>query len=401
MDTESIHHDSRRFFSVICVHDGECEKIIIDQPEIGILGFIVAGTTEQRKWLLQRKSEPGNLQYEQWAPTVQATISNYQRVHGGEATPFLDEFVAPRNPVCNVLGSEQGSRFFNKFNRNCKILVEEPFSLDCFSHRFDWVGSESLKEMLRLDYTVNTDARSAIVSGAWHLLADSDELFLHGPLQQEVALAIHRSYGKAEPWGRRIPEELISQISHEYPLSPRRVAINQMKEHLVGEDGIYTAAGERVVGYFDIHMPSREVSRWQQPLLEQSGTAHCALLLYIHNKIAYFSVSLYPEAGHIGRIELGPTIQTGLGIFKHSDEDVAATLANSEILADIHQSDEGGRFFQNVCRYTLGRWHGDPSALDAVNRCWVTASELERLSLFNGKITNELRTLLSLLLSFA
>ena len=39
------------------------------------------------KYLLQAKVEPGNINKIQISPTVQATRSNYLRIHGGKTIP--------------------------------------------------------------------------------------------------------------------------------------------------------------------------------------------------------------------------------------------------------------------------------------------------------------------------
>src|SRR5690606_33995257 len=107
------------------------------------------------------------------APTVQATLSNYQQVHGGRATPFLELFTDTKGLLEDVLGSEQGDRFLNKFNRNCKRLFEQSFSVGDHAGQFSWISNAELKAHLRRDYSVNTDARSVLVSGSWDLVADS------------------------------------------------------------------------------------------------------------------------------------------------------------------------------------------------------------------------------------
>ena len=77
--------------------------------------------------LVQAKVEPGNIGYAQLAPTVQATQSNYERVHGSQETPFLDWFLGQRQDAVldDCLQSEQGSRFLGKFNRNMAVRVPD------------------------------------------------------------------------------------------------------------------------------------------------------------------------------------------------------------------------------------------------------------------------------------
>lgn len=75
-----LQHSTGRFFSDVGQHcdDGPphlkgLALPIIDQPEIGILGFVVKRGKAGWEWLLQAKTEPGNIGGTQVGPSVQAT----------------------------------------------------------------------------------------------------------------------------------------------------------------------------------------------------------------------------------------------------------------------------------------------------------------------------------------
>ena len=81
---DRVRHDSGKFFSI----DGirietnyrdvrTWDQPIINQPEIGFLGFIVKKIQGVYHFLMQAKIEPGNLNVVQLSPTLQATRSNY------------------------------------------------------------------------------------------------------------------------------------------------------------------------------------------------------------------------------------------------------------------------------------------------------------------------------------
>lgn len=401
-DETSLHHQTRRYFSVVFVRDKLRERVMIDQPEIGVLGFLIAENGPARKWLVQYKSEPGNVGHVQIAPTVQATKSNYERVHGGNPTPFLEFFTEPGGARKDVLGSEQGDRFLNKFNRNCKRLVDQDWVLSEVSEQFDWLTSEEIKSNLKRDYTVNTDARSVIASGSWHLLSDNPQrMFLDGGLPMDIATAIHRSYSARTSQHKAHALRLLAQIYRDFPLPYRRVPLAHLRDHVLLEEGIYDSEGRQVLGYFDCHMPDREVIRWQQPLMERDVVGLHVLLFRLTDGVALFNVAAYPETGIHRRVEFGPSLQSGDTPFKLSSESLLETLNEAEIILDIEQSDEGGRFNCNISRYVIARWHRDPDVLNTDNGCWLTAAELEQLSAQKGVLSNELRTLLSLLLSVA
>ena len=89
---DRIRHNSGKFFSIDGIHIEtnyhnvpQWDQPIINQPEIGFLGFIVKKFNGILHFLMQAKIEPGNINLVQLSPTLQATRSNYTRVHGGKS----------------------------------------------------------------------------------------------------------------------------------------------------------------------------------------------------------------------------------------------------------------------------------------------------------------------------
>ena len=116
----SLRHDSGRFFSIdgiqITTNWGEVaswDQPIINQPEIGYLGFIVKEFNGVLHFLMQAKIEPGNVNHVQLSPTIQATRSNYTQIHKGSKPLYLECFqhVTPDRVLLDQLQSEQGARF--------------------------------------------------------------------------------------------------------------------------------------------------------------------------------------------------------------------------------------------------------------------------------------------------
>ena len=94
---KEIYHKSKKFFKISGIRiesnfydQKKWDQPIIVQNEIGILGIIK--NIKTNKYLLQAKVEPGNINKIQMSPTVQATRSNYSRIHGGKTIPFLKYF---------------------------------------------------------------------------------------------------------------------------------------------------------------------------------------------------------------------------------------------------------------------------------------------------------------------
>ncbi|MFD1049298.1 NDP-hexose 2,3-dehydratase family protein, partial [Kibdelosporangium lantanae] len=167
-DTGNLVHDSGRFFTIegLRVHTDRSwvstwTQPIIVQPEIGVLGIIVKEFDGVLHCLMQAKMEPGNVNRVQLSPTVQATRSNYTRVHNGAEIRYLEYF--RRRPdtrvLVDVLQSEQGSWFLHKRNRNMMVEIFD----DLPPHEdFRWLTLGQIRRLLRLPHMVNMDARTVL-----------------------------------------------------------------------------------------------------------------------------------------------------------------------------------------------------------------------------------------------
>ena len=117
---DALVHESGKFFSiqgadidVTGPRPRSWQQPLINQPEIGILGLLAKEFDGVLHFLMQAKIEPGNRRPLQLSPTVQATRSNYTKVHGGASVPYLDHFLQTGRGrvISDVLQSEQGVWF--------------------------------------------------------------------------------------------------------------------------------------------------------------------------------------------------------------------------------------------------------------------------------------------------
>jgi dTDP-4-dehydro-6-deoxy-alpha-D-glucopyranose 2,3-dehydratase len=178
-DGYRLRHTSGGFFSVVGAtlssggkRQTHLDQPLIDQPEIGILGFLIRTVDDTLQILVQAKPEPGNFGLVQAAPSVQATESNYRRRHRGKATPFLERFLSPERAtvVSESLQSEEGTRFLGKVNRNMVVEAagKEPHPE---THAHKWFPIGDLTSLLLREFQVNTDARSVLATAPWRVLA--------------------------------------------------------------------------------------------------------------------------------------------------------------------------------------------------------------------------------------
>jgi dTDP-4-dehydro-6-deoxy-alpha-D-glucopyranose 2,3-dehydratase len=173
VDPESgvISHETGEFFRVIgiCVRNASgretaswCQPIIY-QPEMGILGILVQKREGRDHYLLQAKAEPGNIGKLQLSPTLQSTVSNLRRAHGGLKSPFADYFENPRpgSVIYAHYQGEDGGRLHLKKNLNMLVRAsdDEPIEIP---DDFVWVTMYQIKQLLKHENVVNIAARSVI-----------------------------------------------------------------------------------------------------------------------------------------------------------------------------------------------------------------------------------------------
>lgn len=405
-----LSHSTGGFFSVTGVSaqsnvfglDGAVQPII-DQPEIGILGFVVRKNAAGNEWLLQAKAEPGNIGDVQVAPTVQATQSNYTCLHGGAATPYLDLFIGPNaRSIASVatLQSEQGNRFLGKYNMNSTVVIDEE-ELHPVSPNWLWATSPELRSILCDDFSVNTDVRSVLFSSDWGLLADGEPFFRWAGeggwregLLQSFSLDDETSDQDFFDW--------LALLRKKTTLTRVVIPLDLMEGWEMTPDGIFLLSdGLPRVLPFSVKACCREVECWDQPLMLTPEEETVIQICQCRDGIMKFLVRASVEIGFKETVQIGPTWQSddvtgGNGIA----DTVAELFQSAEERYSTLQSDEGGRFFRSVCRYRILEIP-EVAALDIENKGyrWMTLSQIYRLTDTPGVFTNEIRSALSMLLA--
>ena len=368
---------------------------MIDQPEVGLLAFLVHQSETGPCWLLQAKAEPGATGIVQVGPSVQATRSNYLRLHGGSATAYLD-LVQDRSAlwVTRIRQSEQGNRFLSKYNLNAVRLVE--FPVDPVGPDWTWAPASALREALAQDFAVNTDARSVIASTDWSLLSECGGVFVpRHDGQDGLRHAFARSYAAkrsvAHILGALARRRRASRFHLEFCPLDTLPGWEQGADRIVPADD----AGGFEVRSVSVSARCRERPAWQQPLLKsRDAQTACLYLAEIRGQVRVFLAEAdEPGFGH--RTQLGPSWQSDR-LNPFWCEDMAG---RSRLVRTVAQSDEGGRFMDSVMHYQLC-WLDDlPDEMPGGH--WVNLAQLQTLCATSGIITNEGRSAVSVLLSFA
>ena len=162
--TGFISHETSEFFEVvgIQIRNGEqreysawCQPIIY-QKEMGILGILCRRVNGERQYLLQAKTEPGNNCKVQISPTLQATISNLKRAHGGAKPLFAKYFEdpLPGSVLYATYQGEDGGRLYLKSNLNMLVEVDENEVREIPSN-FRWFTMYEIKQLLKYENVIN------------------------------------------------------------------------------------------------------------------------------------------------------------------------------------------------------------------------------------------------------
>lgn len=415
---ERIRHDSGKFFSIdgIRIHTNyrdvaEWDQPIINQPEIGFLGFIVKKFDGIMHFLMQAKIEPGNLNIVQLSPTLQATRSNYTRVHGGKSPTYLEYFNGEKDVVVLVdqLQSEQGARFLHKRNRNIIVEVDEKEDFIVKSG-FIWVSLGQIKELLRYPNVVNMDSRTVIscikfgsyseqslrlLSAVKHLNgihSEKPDSFLYSVLSSDNH--VHELQDIIQ-W--------ITSLKFKYELDVNHIAISKMRDWIYDGNTIHHKDGK----YFDVMgcrvaIGNREVVSWDQPMVRSAQEGLMGFIVKKINGIYHFLVQAKLESGNFDIIEMAPTVQCLTGNYrKGKNEYTIPYLENilnaseSKIWYKTYQSEEGGRFFREQNLNIIVEVGDEFSESVEENYCWITLNQMLSFVTYNNYLNIAARSLLS------
>jgi oxidase EvaA len=405
-----LRHMTGGFFSVtgvrvvtdIAALDG-LVRTIIDQPEVGILGFMVRRAGNGTEWLVQAKAEPGNVREVQLAPCVQATRSNYTRLHGGAPTPYLDFFTGGESGatiVADSLQSEQGNRFLAKYNRNMTVLIDGQGPDPCSSD-WCWATAADLRAKLASDFAVNTDARSVLLCSDWHLLADGVP-YSRWRGTMGWGATLHASFVAEGGLAEIDVMQWLAAQRAAHGITLEMISLESEPSWSFTDDSIDSRQyGRTLVRLYDIHVNSREVDRWDQPLMVGHGEENVVQLCQCRHGILGFLLRASLEIGFRERVQLGPTWQSddltgGNGV---ADRIVAAVRHGQQRCSTL-QSDEGGRFYRSISRYRIVELDESVDlGVEPYGYLWLNLGQIYRLLPIQGIFTNEARSALSMLLA--
>lgn len=408
----SYRHQSGKFFSIDGIQVktnwgdvAEWDQPIINQPEVGYLGFITREFDGVLHFLVQAKVEPGNINHIQISPTLQATRSNFNRVHEGKKPRYLEYFqnVQPHQILLDQLQSEQGARFLRKRNRNIIIKIDADIPV---YDNFTWLTLGQIKKLMRYDNCVNMDTRT-VIAGIPYGRFDADIIDFFSFLEQtkdRTGRAFLRSALSDEGAVHTISEIItfITQIKSNHDLEVHKIPLSAMRGWVVSENEIRHKDNRffKVIGV-DIEIGNREVTKWCQPMVKPAQEGLCAFVCKEINGTLHFAVQAKLECGNLDVVELAPTVQCLTGNYRQT---VAGTLPfldyvvnakQDKIVYDTMQSEEGGRFFREQNRNMIVIAGGEVGVELPPNYIWMTLNQLYTFLEFNNYLNIQARSLIS------
>jgi len=413
-DYGSIRHNSGRYFTIDGINVktnwgvvGEWEQPIINQPEIGYLGIITKEFDGILHFLMQAKIEPGNVNYVQLSPTLQATKSNYSQVHKGKKPLYLEYFQnAQTNQILlDQLQSEQGARFLKKRNRNIIIKVEDDIDVH---DNFIWLTLRQIKQLIQHDNLVNMDTRT-VISGIPFGSYDDDvissfDFFDTGKQSKLINNAFMLSTlsrnGSLHSFDGII--QFLTRLKSKYDLEIRKIDLNRLTNWVFEEREIHHIENKyfKIIAV-DVQIGNREVVRWNQPMVQPAQDGICAFVCKEINGVLHFAVQAKPECGNRDIIELAPTVQCLTGNYRETKEgalpflEYVLTVPGENIIYDTMQSEEGGRFFKEQNRNMIVMASAEISTELPENYIWITLNQLHTFLKFNNYLNIQARSLIA------
>lgn len=398
--TGNIRHQSGRFFSIegISVETNfgaisAWSQPIINQPEVGFLGIITKKISGVLHFLMQAKMEPGNINMIQLAPTLQATRSNYMRVHQGKSPPFLEYFRnnPKRNVLVDVLQSEQGGRFLRKRNRNIIIQVPENAPIkECDD--YIWMTLGQINTLLRRNNVINMDARTVLSCIAFHRTRGPHNL--HYDIFGGSSI---NSEDEILAW--------FTEMKCRYDLLVTAIPLCSVRNWCRDSRRIFHESGN----YFEViavrvEADNREVGAWTQPLVRPCREGIIALVVRLFKGVPHFLIQAKVEAGNFDVVEMAPTVQCLTGDYKQTPPGMRPAFLEyvlsakpEQVVFDTLQSEEGGRFFHEENRNVIVLADDDFPASIPDNFIWVSYNQLKTFIRFNNFVNIQCRCLLSAL----
>lgn len=317
-------HNTGRFFKVVKVKNKLVNSGILLQKEIGTLGVVSCVYDDVLYILVQFKKEPGNIVSAQLSPTLQATLSNQNKVHGGSAPKYLELFqnLDKKEILFNAQLPEQGNRYWRKFNNNI-VILKDYFEED---ENYFWMTLGQVYEFKKFDNSINSCLRSVL-----------------SLITEDVK-------------DRKINTKLSSKIRN---INDRAEIDNSVIEFYSKKDDelSFKSNNDRFhIKGISISIQDREVNSWDQPIIYDPYIKEYIILSIVNKKERKYLLKEYYEPGYENGFNYGPTAISKSDISDNSLKEIERLFdknANLKFIQSIEMSEEGGRFLHCKVKHSF------------------------------------------------
>ena len=367
IDKDVIFHKSKKFFKIVGLKiktnffKKNWDQPIIVQNEVGILGIIK--NLKTKKYLLQAKAEPGNKNKLQLSPTVQATQSNYRQIHGGKKVPYLNFFLKV-NKKKDFNQSEQGFRYFRKYNSNILINTNKKIKL---IPGFIWVSQNQLIKMINVKNLLNMDTVSVISSNINRNKIDT-------PVNENKFIL-----------------QWFKSRDKKFFLKSKIISLAKLEDWEYDNNKIYHKNNKHftVIGV-KVKTNKREVNNWSQPIIKGKNLAIAGFILKKFNNTTHYLCRYILKPGLRSSV-LSCTVNTSE--FQNYTNDSNLSSFQKKIIKNFFlsqqykkfkiydniMSDEGGRFYHCEIRNLALLLNGSSNINLPLNYIWISQNQMIKL----------------------
>ena len=384
------------------------DQPIINQNEIGYLGFLVKKINDILHFLVQAKVEPGNINNVQISPTLQATRSNCLALHKGKKPKYLEYFENAKreNVLVDNLHSELGEKFLRKRNRNIIVSLDEDVEL---FENFRWITLRQIKQLSNIGNILNIDSRSVLATIRYYPDTMLEQnAFLNDIHQIKNINSIYKHSFIKNGNDLNDIDTIVNRITNKKVntyFSINKIKLSEMDRWSITDEMIKHDEDRyfKVIG-INASISNRENLEWQQPMIEGYENGICCCIAKIINGKIHLLTHLKAEFANRDVIELGPTL-----ILNSIDDpdrtdfesillDYIFTAKKENIVFDSLQSYEGGRFYQIQNRHCLV-FIEDNALIEnfSIDYLWISINQLTKLNRFDNMLNIELRSIISML----
>lgn len=374
-----LSHYSNGFFHISGLRNevSNEEHLVLYQPQSALTGLAICKKENTVFVLVQARVEPGNIGVCQYGPTIQSTSANYNKLHGGKATSYLNlfnSFYPSSKPLGFSNQLDLGERYFLKSKSHNYVETAELIETRM---NMIWAPLELLFSCVFEDNFLNTDLKSLLAIFDWehYLLEGKSRTDQESEQSLNLESFLYKSYGN-DKWSIQPIHALKNWSWSEYGVI----------QNGISQQNIW-------VDMYKTSCTNREKSDWIQPLFSCSGKGRVQLVYRENNESKEFLITLGNEFGITGgSVVLPSSCQYPGDLAGRNDYSI-----ENKIVYSILQSEEGGRFYQNENLYQIIQQETEIE--EEENQVWLSSQQLKSLLKTSNLVSIQLRCICALILN--